>query len=396
MYPSPHPDKLRHHHHISLRILSRRTENGVHTVKAAACMPGGRWDEAIAAVPVAGLTGEALARALVAAETRAKRRVTLSICPPAPAAGAAGATVPVTVHAGAPAVPVHPSRHSPARTAPRPRALAPRPHTSAPVHSVLPHSPPPVSPGPKSSIKTSPINNVMKVHSHARPGSDAWLAMRRGLPTASRLAGVITAARGDLSRSAETCIHELIAETVPATHPAEDAWSPRRSPALVAEALAAFKLHTSLRPAPAGFVLRGDDLAGCTPDALVYDPRTLRCLAGLALQCPSPARHVALIAGGALPDGYKQKIHACLAITGLPEWHFWSWCPGLQPVHIVVPRDEYTARVAESIDTFIEQYHAAREALLPKLLPVPPSTETAPAAAPEPEPEPAPADAAVP
>jgi hypothetical protein len=63
-----------------------------------------------------------------------------------------------------------------------------------------------------------------------------------------------------------------------------------------------------------------------------------------------------------------------------------------------VPRDEYTARVAESIDTFIEQYHAAREALLPKLLPRFPSTETAPAAAPDPEPATAtaPADAAVP
>lgn len=46
---------------------------------ARATDPAGRSDEAIGAVSVAGLRGDALANAIMKAETKAKRRVTLSI-----------------------------------------------------------------------------------------------------------------------------------------------------------------------------------------------------------------------------------------------------------------------------------------------------------------------------
>lgn len=43
-------------------------------------MPDGRTDESIGAVPIKGLQGEAMAIALMKGETKAKRRVALSIC----------------------------------------------------------------------------------------------------------------------------------------------------------------------------------------------------------------------------------------------------------------------------------------------------------------------------
>jgi hypothetical protein len=43
-------------------------------------MPDGRTDEATGAVSLAGLSGTNLANSLMRAETKAKRRVTLSIC----------------------------------------------------------------------------------------------------------------------------------------------------------------------------------------------------------------------------------------------------------------------------------------------------------------------------
>lgn len=52
----------------------------VYVVTARAATPDGREDESIGAVSIAGLKGEALANALMKAETKAKRRVTLSIC----------------------------------------------------------------------------------------------------------------------------------------------------------------------------------------------------------------------------------------------------------------------------------------------------------------------------
>lgn len=47
---------------------------------AQATLPQGRCDESIGAVSIAGLQGEALANAVMKAETKSKRRVTLSIC----------------------------------------------------------------------------------------------------------------------------------------------------------------------------------------------------------------------------------------------------------------------------------------------------------------------------
>lgn len=73
-------EQLRKLHNISIQIVSRTTENDVHSVVARATTPDGRSDESVGAVSVANLKGDALANALMKAETKAKRRVTLSLC----------------------------------------------------------------------------------------------------------------------------------------------------------------------------------------------------------------------------------------------------------------------------------------------------------------------------
>lgn len=72
-------DQLRATRGISVSIVSRERLGDVYVVVARAQDPSGRSDEAIGAVSVEGLTGDALANALMRAETKAKRRVTLSL-----------------------------------------------------------------------------------------------------------------------------------------------------------------------------------------------------------------------------------------------------------------------------------------------------------------------------
>lgn len=72
-------DQLRKIHRISVHIASRERAEDVYVVTASATTPDGRTDESIGAVSVKGLSGEALANAFMKAETKAKRRVTLSI-----------------------------------------------------------------------------------------------------------------------------------------------------------------------------------------------------------------------------------------------------------------------------------------------------------------------------
>ncbi len=63
-----------------MTIVGRELVDGVYVVTAQARTPTGRTDESIGAVTIDKLTGEARANALMKTETKAKRRVTLSIC----------------------------------------------------------------------------------------------------------------------------------------------------------------------------------------------------------------------------------------------------------------------------------------------------------------------------
>ena len=72
-------DQIRQTHGISIEILERRTENDMSIVRCRATTKDGRQDESIGAVALKGLQGEAYANAVMKSETKAKRRVTLSI-----------------------------------------------------------------------------------------------------------------------------------------------------------------------------------------------------------------------------------------------------------------------------------------------------------------------------
>lgn len=72
-------EQLRKIHSISIEITKREQIGDVYMVQAKATDSEGRTDESIGAVNIGGLSGDALANALMKAETKAKRRVTLSI-----------------------------------------------------------------------------------------------------------------------------------------------------------------------------------------------------------------------------------------------------------------------------------------------------------------------------
>lgn len=73
-------EQLRSSRNVSVQIKSRETVGDCYVVTASASLPDGRVDESLGAVPVGGLKGDNLCNALMKAETKAKRRVTLSIC----------------------------------------------------------------------------------------------------------------------------------------------------------------------------------------------------------------------------------------------------------------------------------------------------------------------------
>lgn len=73
-------EQLRKNHGVSLELSEAQVVDDVYVIRAHATDKTGRKDSATGCVPIKGLFGDAKANAMMKAETKAKRRVTLSIC----------------------------------------------------------------------------------------------------------------------------------------------------------------------------------------------------------------------------------------------------------------------------------------------------------------------------
>lgn len=73
-------EQLRKSQHVSIIGLDRETMGDLYVVTATARMPDGRTDSDFGATSIKGLAGDNLVNAMLKAVTKAKRRVTLSIC----------------------------------------------------------------------------------------------------------------------------------------------------------------------------------------------------------------------------------------------------------------------------------------------------------------------------
>jgi hypothetical protein len=195
-------------------------------------------------------------------------------------------------------------------------------------------------------------------------GSEAWLAARLGKPTASEFHRVITAVKGDLSKSAGKYAHALVAETLlgrPLEKPPGTPWAMVRGKELEPLALAQYANDNKVELRRVGFVTTDDGRVGCSPDALIVGAR-----GGVEVKCVLDDNHVGIWAEGP-GDDYKQQVQAGLAIAELDFWDLYAWHPELPPVTIRTYRDEpYIAKMNTALldflqmrDTLLARAHAA-------------------------------------
>ncbi len=72
-------EQLNRIHEISHEIREREERHDIYTIYSRALLPGGRFVDSSGSVAVGGLGGEPLANAMMTAETKSKRRTTLSL-----------------------------------------------------------------------------------------------------------------------------------------------------------------------------------------------------------------------------------------------------------------------------------------------------------------------------
>lgn len=194
-------------------------------------------------------------------------------------------------------------------------------------------------------------------------GSREWLALRLGIPTASRFSEIITPT-GKPSASADGYMHELLAERL-IGQPMDSAESGfmQRGSQMEAEAVAWYELQRDVDVERVGFCLHEHGAFGCSPDALVADD------GGLEIKCPSAPNHIGYMLEG-FPKKYMPQVQGCMWITGRAWWDCLSYNPELPTALVRIHRDEeYIDRLSEAVTAFSERLdaaHAKLEAMMPQ------------------------------
>ncbi len=199
-------------------------------------------------------------------------------------------------------------------------------------------------------------------------GSPEWLEARRGLPSASRAAEIVTPAKGEFSKSADKCMYSLIADCfAPGDDiPKFETYAMTRGRELEPVARAAFEAETGLTVTEVGLVKAADGICICSPDGLIKGGTSnTEWTEGLEIKCPTKDIHTEYVLRGELPDIYKPQVHWSMAVTGLNTWHFWSYHESpngrksLKPLHVIVRRDGYTEKIEAAMRKFVSIYREA-------------------------------------
>lgn len=208
----------------------------------------------------------------------------------------------------------------------------------------------------------------MKIWPEMDQRSEAWFRARAGRPTASQFSRILTTMGEDSSQWHDYAT-ELVAQCIrPDEIPIFTGnRHTDRGNDLEPEARDHFAELVDLEAKEVGFVTRDDEIVGCSPDSLLYEPNSYEPVAGLEIKCPEGKKHAKHLLAGVLPPEHLAQVHGGMAVTGLRFWYFMSYCPGMLPFILRIERDDYTEKMADALDRFLMFYAEHRKQVLPIL-----------------------------
>lgn len=155
--------------------------------------------------------------------------------------------------------------------------------------------------------------------------SDAWIQIRLGKVTASRIADVCARTKTGWGASRKNYMAELVAERLTGEQAegftnAAMQWGTDMEP----EARIAYEFYRDATVSEVGFVPHPSIAdTGASPDGLVDESGLVE------IKCPNTATHIDTLRGGSLPEKYFLQIQWQLACTGRQWCDFASYDPRL-------------------------------------------------------------------
>lgn len=181
-------------------------------------------------------------------------------------------------------------------------------------------------------------------------GSEAWLRLRVGIPTASMFSAVMASGKdGGDSKTRRSYMLRLIGERLTGA-PAET-YSNRhteRGVEMEEEAAEAYAFESELTLEKVGFIRNG--IRGCSPDRLIG--------ANGMCEIKTALPHIQLerVLKGALPTEYTAQVQGQLLVAEREWCDFISYWPRLPMLRVRVYRDEeYLTKLDASIVQFVDE-----------------------------------------
>jgi putative phage-type endonuclease len=191
--------------------------------------------------------------------------------------------------------------------------------------------------------------------------SDDWFEIRRGMPTSSQFARIMTPKGMKMGAGAKTYAYELLASLAQPEIPVGNDFT---TPAIehgkemepeAADYYAAF--HTDDRVYEVGFTTTDDGRFGGSPDRMVGDDGVLE------IKCPQGATHLAWLDAGVVPAKHLAQCHGHMITTGRDYCDWLSYAPPFPELLVRVVPDDYTVRLMEVLDEWWVMFEAMKSKL---------------------------------
>ncbi len=191
----------------------------------------------------------------------------------------------------------------------------------------------------------------MRVYWEIEQRTPAWRKIRSGVPSASQFHRVVTAVKGDLSKSRFGYACELIAARLlnweRRSLDTEDVVNGReREPSAIRH----MEFMHDLETLPVGWVSTDDGRLGASPDRFVK-----KTLVPCELKCPSDPVMLRYLLFGQDED-YRPQISGQMFICEADEAIFCAWNPRTPEYFVRTHRDEsYIQKLAQHLNQFTDE-----------------------------------------
>jgi hypothetical protein len=186
--------------------------------------------------------------------------------------------------------------------------------------------------------------------------SPEWYEARRGIPTASEFASILSAGKGKAeSKTRLTYMYKLAGEIL--TGEAMDSpttFHMERGKIMEAEARKLYSFLTDTDPQQVGFIRNGNK--GASPDSLIGTD------GGLEIKTKLPHLMIGLLKADELPEDHKAQVYGCMWIAERDWWDIACYWPGLPLFAKRAYRDEaYIKVLSDAVDKFNDELAATVE-----------------------------------